>query len=89
MRITDFFFITLNDYFQTRFVAPALTWCNMGIWISVCSSVRSCVRQAVNICDHPSANPLNVQINFCQRNTHWCRREPRDHHLVVGIHFLP
>ena len=59
------FFITLNDYFQTHFVASALTWCNMGIRISVCSSVRSCVRQAVNICDHPSVNPLNVQIHFC------------------------
>ena len=22
-------------------------------------------RQAVNICDHPSVNPLNVQIHFC------------------------
>ena len=59
------FFITRNDYFQTHFVAPALTRCNMGIRSSVCSSVRSCVRQAVNICDHPSVNPLNVQIHFC------------------------
>ena len=55
--ITDFF-ITLNDYFQTHFVAPALTWCNMVIRISVCSSVRSCVRQAINICDQPSVYPL-------------------------------
>ena len=62
--ITDFF-ITLNDYFQTHFVAPALTWCNMAIRISVCSSNRSCVRQAANICDHPSVNPLNVEIHFC------------------------
>ena len=86
-RYYRFFFIILNDYFQTHFVAPELTWCNMGIRISVCSSVRSCVRQAVNICDHPSVNTLNVQIHFCYRNNHWYRCEPRDHHLDVGIHF--
>ena len=60
--ITDFC-ITLNDYFQTHFAAPALTGYNIVIRISVCSSVRSCVRQAINICDHPSVNPLNVQIH--------------------------
>ena len=59
--ISPSFFITLNDYFQTHFVAPALTWCNMGIRISVCSSVRVCVRQAVNICDHPRVNPLELK----------------------------